>query len=509
MDNKVSFGWLIAVAFACLICLGPREGKHTPAPKREFRGIWIATFANLDWPSRKGLSPLVQQAEFEDLLDRLSSIGFNAIFVQVRPSGDAFYTSSYEPWSEFLTGKQGADPGYDPLDFMVKAAHRHQMEFHAWVNPFRAVSHLRFSSLAEEHIANRIPRWFFTHGNTLYFNPGIPEVRDYLSCVVMEVAQKYDIDGVHFDDYFYPYPKKGLRINDLATYAHYGNLNSDLANWRRNNINTFVEQVSDSLKKYNPRIKFGISPPAVWRNKREHAEGSETQADLTAYDGLFADSRKWLQNGWVDYLSPQCYHHHRYKKARFTKLASWWSENAVDRHVYIGHAAYKVKEGKWPAWRRKGELPDQIKLGRKLKGIKGGILYRAGSLEENPRQLTSQLRDKLFKYPALPPQMPWKDTVPPLPPTSIIFADRKLSWASGGFSSDNEHTWSYAVYFFPKKKRPDLDNPSYIVGITHNPFLTIPENLEDKNGSWAVTSLDRLGNESEAVFLSQPDLVGK
>jgi uncharacterized lipoprotein YddW (UPF0748 family) len=502
MGFKVTYGWLIAIA--CLLCLGPKEGKHTPAPKREFRGVWVATFANLDWPSRKGLSPLVQQAEFEDLLKNLASLGFNAVFVQVRPSGDAFYPSTYEPWSEFLTGVQGTDPGYDPLDFMVEAAHRNNLEFHAWVNPFRAVSHTRFSSLSESHIANRIPHWFFTHGNTLYFNPGVPEVRDYLSCVVMEITEQYDVDGIHFDDYFYPYPKEGLRINDLPTYARYGNQHSDLANWRRNNINVFVKQVSDSLKKYSPKVKFGISPPAVWRNKREHPLGSETQADLTAYENLFADSRLWLQQGWVDYLSPQCYHHHRYNKARFPNLAAWWSDNGKSRHVYIGHAAYKVKEGKWPAWRRKHELPDQIRLGRSLPGIRGSVLYRAGSLEEDPHKLTSELRERLFNIPALPPQMPWKDAVPPLPPKGVEIADSKLSWTSGGLAADMEQAWKYGVYFFPKKHKADLNDPQYIVALTQNPFWAIPEYLERQQGKWAVTAIDRLGNESEAVLIPQP-----
>ncbi|MEZ4688065.1 MAG: family 10 glycosylhydrolase [Bacteroidia bacterium] len=501
MDLKASSGWLLFMAFACLICLAPRESRHPAAPKREFRGVWITTFANLDWPSRKGLAPLIQQAEFEKLLDRLCAIGFNAVLVQIRPSGDAFYPSAYEPWSEFLSGKQGVDPGYDPLAFMIEAAHERNLEFHAWVNPFRGVSHTRFSSLSPGHFSNRYPHWFFTHGNSRYLNPGIPEVRDYLSCVILEIAERYEIDGVHFDDYFYPYPDEQIFIGDLDTYAHYGSSDSDLASWRRANINTFIKQVSDSLHKHSPRVKFGISPPAVWRNKREDPEGSETQADLAAYDHLFADSRKWLRQGWIDYLSPQCYHHHRYNKARFPSLATWWSENAAGRHVYLGHAAYKVKEGKWAAWRRKKEIPDQVELGRKLDGINGSIFYRAKSFEGNPFQIEDQLKDQLFKVPALPPTMPWKDNTPPMAPVSPVLTSSDLFWEPGAPASDHEKAWKYVVYFFPDKTTVNLNDPASIHTITQKTSTPIPSN---QVGTWAITGLDRLGNESEALLVESP-----
>jgi uncharacterized lipoprotein YddW (UPF0748 family) len=334
----------------------------------------------------------------------------------------------------------------------------------------------------------------------MFFNPGLPEVRDYLSCVILDIAQRYDVDGIHFDDYFYPYPKPSLRINDLATYAWYGRQDADLASWRRENIDMFIQQVHDSLQKYTPSVKFGISPPAVWRNHREDPLGSKTQADLTAYDHLFANSRRWLQQGWVDYLSPQCYHHHRYKKARFPNLASWWNENAAGRHVYLGHAAYKVQEGKWPAWRRRKELPNQLWLGRELDHIYGSILYRGGSLDGNPQQLQSQLASSLFKQPAIVPTMPWKDNIPPNAPQALQIISNQLKWEPGDIAVDQELARQYVVYHFPSKISKDLNRPEYIVTITSETSYST-EALKLKQGTWAVTALDKLANESSAATL--------
>lgn len=484
-----------------LSCLAPRETQQ--APKRELRGVWVATFANLDWPSQQGLSKEVQQQEFRALLDRIEATGFNAVFVQVRPSGDAFYNSSFEPWSVYLTGTQGQDPGYDVMAFMVEEAHKRHLEFHAWLNPFRAVSHNRFSQITSDHISTRYPEWFFDHGNTRYFDPGVPAVRDYLSCVVLDVAQRYDIDGVHFDDYFYPYPDPKIAIKDKQTFTQYKTNDETLGPWRRSNINAFVQQIGDSLKKHAPRVKFGVSPPAVWRNKREDKYGSETQADLTSYDGLYADSRQWLQQGWVDYLAPQCYHHHRYSKARFPSLVDWWNDNTFGRHVYIGLAGYKVKEGKWPAWRRKEEVPNQISLTRDYPNIQGSMLYRAGSLQGNPQKLESQLRNALFSHKALPPVMPWKDDVPPDSPTGLHLAGNHLSWRSGPPAYDGEQVAGYAIYRFPEGVKVDISNPKYLIARVQKPEFD-DDMLADMPRTFAVTALDRLHNESSPAILSFP-----
>ncbi|MFK7968835.1 MAG: glycoside hydrolase family 10 protein [Bacteroidia bacterium] len=479
-------------AILALCCLAPREPMASP--KHEFRGVWVATFANLDWPSAKGLSVAAQKAEYIELLDRIEATGFNAIFVQVRPSGDALYESSYEPWSEFLTGTQGQHPGYDPLPFLIEEAHKRGLEFHAWLNPFRAVSHTRFREIASDHISLRYPDWFITHGTIKYFNPGVPAVRDYLSCVVLEVAEKYEVDGIHFDDYFYPYPLPKTTIDDQQSFKQYSAGDIEIANWRRKNINAFIYQVSDSLKKRARHVKFGVSPPAVWRNKHTDDLGSQTHARLTAYDNLYADSRHWLQSGWVDYLAPQCYHHHRFSEARYPALVDWWNAHTYGRHVYIGHAAYKVKEGRWPAWRRPEELPNQIAQTRQSEHIQGGIMYRAKSLYGNPRGFTKQLSNNIYADKALTPLMRWKDNQAPSAPHTLSLDGTSLRW------SHNEHAMRFAVYRFPSGMFIDTDDPRFLEQITYTPSYSKAD-CEGGACIWGVTAIDLAGNESEAVML--------
>ena len=274
------------------------------SPKREFRGAWIASVANIDWPSKPGLPAAEQQQQFILLLDKLKALGCNAVIVQIRPVCDAFYNSKIEPWSHYLTGRQGEAPTpyYDPLVFMVDEAHKRNMEFHAWFNPYRALMDSKVNNNPPSHITRRHPEWTISYGGKTYLDPGIPEVREYVTSVISDVVKRYDIDAVHLDDYFYPYRVPGKPFGDAKTYARFGNGKS-LDDWRRDNVSLFIAMLNNSIKQIKPTMKLGISPFGVWRNKSKDPDGSETHGGQTNYDDLYADVVLWMQKGCLSSLS--------------------------------------------------------------------------------------------------------------------------------------------------------------------------------------------------------------
>jgi len=292
---------------------GPGRSGEGNRPKYEFRAVWVASVENIDWPSEKGLPVDSQKAEFTRLLDMHQRNGLNAVVVQIRPAADAFFPSPYEPWSEWLTGIQGQPPSpyYDPLAFMIEETHKRGMEFHAWCNPYRAVHTIGKSSVAPDHITRQHPDWFVRFEKTRYFDPGNKEVQDYVTGVIRDIVRRYDIDALHFDDYFYPYDiveggGPGKDFPDYPSYARYGNGLSK-ADWRRANVDSVIVRISKVIKEEKPHCKFGISPFAIWRNASRDPEGSNTQAGQTDYDNLYADILLWLRNGWIDYVVPQAY----------------------------------------------------------------------------------------------------------------------------------------------------------------------------------------------------------
>jgi len=380
---------------------------------KEMRGVWIASVKNLDYPSSGFLSVNEQKKEFVDMLDYFSEIGINAVFFQVRPAADAFFPSTYEPWSEWLTGTQGKapEPYYDPLKFMIKECHKRNMQFHAWINPFRAVATIEYADIAENHITNRKPEWFFTYGINKYFDPGIPEVRKYVTMIIKDIVRRYDIDGVHFDDYFYPYPIKDIRnkiipIPDYQTYITYNSGFNDIADWRRNNMDLFIKDVYDVVKKEKPYISFGVAPSGVWRNKSKDPEGSNTRG-LAHYDYLYSDILKWLKNGWIDYVAPQLYWPIGNKYADYLTLVNWWSKHTYGKQLYIGQAVYNAgKDAPSTAWRNPNELPKQIQINRKNSTVLGSIFYRANSLTANPLGFSDSLKFRYYTEHVLPPEIP-------------------------------------------------------------------------------------------------------
>jgi len=372
----------------------------------EFRAVWIATVVNIDWPSKRGLSNEEQKREFISLLDMHQKNGLNAIIMQVRPAGDALYPSTLEPWSEYLMGKQGLPPSpfYDPLSFMIAETHKRGMEFHAWINPYRAVFDINKSSISPLHLTKTHPDWFITYGDKKLFNPGLPEVWQHTNRVVRDLVTRYDIDAIHLDDYFYPYKIPGKEFNDEATYKK---LNRGLSkdDWRRSNCDTIIKQISQTIHSIKPGVQLGISPFGVWRNKSKDPEGSMTKAGVTNYDDLYADIMLWMKKGWVDYVIPQMYWEHGHALADYDELVDWWNNHSINRNLYIGHGIYRA--GTTTNWKDKNEIPYQINKLRALPNTKGSAYFSSNTFKNNPNGWNDTLQNHFYAKPALQPTMPW------------------------------------------------------------------------------------------------------
>lgn len=474
------------------------------SPKREFRGVWMASVENIDWPSKPGLTADQQKMELMEMLDANQKAGINVVMLQIRPAADALYAKGREPWSKWLTGKQGQapGPGYDPLEFAITEAHKRSIELHAWFNPYRATNDNNFAALSPNHITRIKPNWFFTYGGKKLFNPGIPEVRDYIVKVFLDVVDNYDIDGVHMDDYFYPYEIKGQHIKDALAFKNYGPGFDGIDNWRRHNVDTLIQMLNDSIHKHKPRVKFGISPFGVWANKFQNPEGSETHGGDSFYE-LFADSRKWVKKGWVDYINPQIYFPIGDRAVSFDKLLDWWSDNTYNRHLYIGMAAYRISEHRAGKFKDdRAAMPDEIKYLRNNPRVGGSVYFSSRSLLNNPLGFTDSLRDTYYKYPALPPAMLWIDSVPPNPPVNLSAVSDKdcidLKWETPPLAKDKEAVYGYVIYRFGSNEKINLNDPQYIIHIQYNdvPFYSDETVQKEKTYIYVVTALDRMKNES-------------
>lgn len=378
-------------------------------PETEFRGVWIATVANIDWPPPRATTE-VQKAEFIRILDMHKRNGMNAIIMQIRPSGDAFYPSPYEPWSQFLTGVQGKSPTpfYDPLAFMIQETHKRGMEFHAWLNPYRAEFSLGKSSISPDHMLRKRPDWFVTYGNSRYFDPANKEVQQFVINVIHDIVRRYDVDAIHMDDYFYPYPVGGRDFPDDNAYRRSGTTMSK-GDWRRSNVDSIIKNINIIIKQSKPYVKFGISPFSVWRNASDDVLGSDSKGGLTNYDHLYADILLWMRKGWIDYVTPQLYRPIGDALIDYQKLADWWAANSFGKHVYIGHGIYRALEtsSSSAAYRNRNELPNQIKILRSIPGIQGSVYFSSKSFDRNPNGWNDSLRNNYYRVPAQVPEMPW------------------------------------------------------------------------------------------------------
>jgi len=388
--------------------------QQAEPPLYEMRAAWVATVDQIDWPSRGNYQPEKQRQEFREMLDMHQKNGMNAVVVQVRPATDAFYPSQFEPWSEWLTGKQGKapDPFYDPLQFMIEETHKRGMEFHAWFNPYRAVFNIKTSSVAPNHITRQKPEWFLTYGDKKYFDPGIPEVRNYLTEAIREVVKNYAVDAIHFDDYFYPYRLPGKEFPDAKSFATFGaGMNKE--DWRRSNVDSIILQLSQMIKMEKPWMKFGISPFGVWRNSDRDPIGSPTKGGQTNYDDLYADVLLWLKKGWIDYVTPQLYWERGHKLVAYETLLDWWSKYTFGRHLYIGHGIYRVNDVNNAKWKNPEELPAQLQLLRNNEQVQGSMYFSSKSFRNNPNGWNDSLQNNYYRFKALVPIMPWLDTTAP------------------------------------------------------------------------------------------------
>jgi uncharacterized lipoprotein YddW (UPF0748 family) len=377
-------------------------------PVHEFRGVWMATVDNIDWPNRNDFNPATQRAEYIRQLNIHQRNGMNVLIGQVRPATDAFYPSPYEPWSQWLTGVQGKPPApyYDPMAFMIKEAHQRGFEFHAWCNPYRANFNIGKASIAPHHITKLYPEWFLEYGGKLYFDPGNKEGQRWVVNVIRDMVHRYDMDAIHLDDYFYPYRIPGKEFPDTASYRLYGaGMSKD--DWRRSNTDSIILAISKAIKEEKPWVKFGISPFGVWRNNDKDPMGSPTRAGVTNYDDLYADVLLWTRNGWIDYITPQLYWEIGHKLAPYEKLVEWWSRHTYGRHLYIGHGIYHALEKNNRAWQRRDQLPRQIDLLRQYSQIQGSVYFSSRSFDRNPNGWNDSLQNNYYRERVGVPPMEW------------------------------------------------------------------------------------------------------
>ena len=491
-----------AIAEPAPDALSACETDSQAPPKRQMRAEWIAGVYNIDWPTRQGLSVEDQKAELAGLYDEAVDNGLNAVFVQIRPTADAFWPSPHEPWSEWLTGVQGVDPGYDPLEYAIEEAHERNLEFHGWYNPYRVAMHDDPDLLVEDHPARQNPDWVFDYNGQLYYDPGVPEAREFVIEAMMHSVENYDLDGVHFDDYFYPYPAQGQELPDEDTYAEHGAGFDDVEAWRRDNVDTMVRQMSEAVNATKPHVKFGISPFGIWRNSSTDPEGSGTSGSQS-YDDQYADSRKWVLEGWLDYINPQVYWEIGLPVADYSVLVPWWEEvvSGTDTHLYIGQAAYKV--GNEGAWEDPGELSSHLDFNRDHPGVDGDVFYSATSLRTNAQEAMGIVVEDHYSSPALIPIKRDLGGTVPAPPRVEAGEDGTLNIGSG----PGESPAYYAVYAFDGA--PDRDRIQARCGIEDpRNMLGTVRAAEDGSATfdvsdaddttYYVTALHRLHHESRA-----------
>ena len=515
----MKFSFRFVLILLLLFVFAKNNTLRAQPPVAELRGTWIATVANIDWPSKPGLPVERQKAELDSLFDVLKAMNMNAVFMQVRPAGDAFYNSTAVPWSKFLTGEQGlppADSSYDPLQYMVKAAHDRRMELHAWLNPFRATWDLDTASLSLIHPMRTLPphlkaQWFFRYGRRYYFNPGNPFVRQHLVNVVRDIITRYDVDGIHFDDYFYPYKEQGETLNDYNEFASNPRGFTNIEDWRRDNVNKLVQEVSQVIKKYKPYLRFGIGSFGVWRNSdRDPVNGSDTRSGITSYDDLYADILLWLKNGWIDYVAPQLYWSIGYPPSDYEKLVDWWSKHVYGKHLYVGHAAYKINNSpNDPNWTKPEEISKQVTLNRANPNVKGSIYFSAKPLLRNALGVQDTLISVLYQYPALVPPMPSLSKAPPATPQICRVQGTpstvKLAWHVCDILSGDEAPHYFAIYRFDGEKVGNFRDPYNLLVTT--PFYSEDYIYEDQTAAegsyytYVVMAYNRANVES---YSSEP-----
>lgn len=492
---------LLCVFFLLLMAGGVFAQVQTGSayPKREFRAAWIQSVNGQfrGMPTEKLKQNLIGQ------LNSLQKAGINAIIFQVRPEADALYASRLEPWSRFLTGVQGKEPEpyWDPMQFMIDECHKRGMEFHAWINPYRTKTTLK-SELAPNHVYNIHPEWFVTYGDQLYFDPALPENRRHICMVVSDIVSRYDVDAIHMDDYFYPYPIKGKDFPDDASFARFGGGFSNKGDWRRSNVNVLIKKLHETIREIKPWVKFGVSPFGIYRNESSDPLGSKTKG-LQNYDDLYADVLLWAREGWIDYNIPQIYWHIGHPVADYETLVKWWARNTENRPLFIGQSVMNTVQNADPKNPSINQLPRKMALQRAYQTIGGSCQWPASAVVENAGKYRDALIAEYHKYPALPPVFDFMDNEAPAKVRKMkpVWTEDGyiLFWTAPKYKEEMNRAVQYVVYRFNDKEKVNIDDPSHIVAITRDNFYKLPYEDGKTKYRYVVTALDRLHNESKSV----------
>ena len=495
---------LVVVLTGCMSA-GESISQGASSPKHEFRGAWMHIIGQGQYAR---MTPDETRQYLIEQLDLLKQANCNAVIWQIRPQADAAYKSELEPWTRWLTGEPGKapQPVWDPLQFMIEQTHKRGMELHAWINPYRVTSSEE-DKPAPGHIYYEHPEWFLKYADgKLYFDPGLPECRDFIDTVVRDILVRYDIDALHMDDYFYPYPVTGVDFPDTTSYNIYG-LGWDKNDWRRHNVDLLIEQLHNTIQEVKPWVRFGISPFGIWRNKASDPDGSETNG-LECYDALFADCIKWTAEGWVDYMVPQLYWELEHKLASDLVLMHWWNDHANGRHMYFGQAVRNVMthqdiadEGGNPS--NPTQLDHKMRLQRAMQDVHGVTWWPGYTVTENFKGVLDSLASNQTRYKALIPAYTWLDDKAPhaVHDVKVKKVDGKkcLVWRAHATDDAMQQAVRYVIYRFPKGKKGDISNAANILDITCETSLVLPDGGKGK-WQYAVTALDRCWNESAPAW---------
>jgi len=469
--NKLHYKACITILLLAITFLASAQ-YNTLNPKYEMRGVWVATVANIDWPSQAGLSEKEQKQEALSIITHAKKLGLNTIFLQVRPASDVLYHSKLEPWSSVLTGHAGQSPKYDPLEYWIQEAHNQGLELHAWINPYRASMNLE-DELPQKHPFHTTPKMFVEYGNKLYYNPAEPASKAHINKVVKELVSNYAIDGIHMDDYFYPYPIKDKVFPDSISFERYGKATyTDINTWRRENVNQAILAIQKTIKDVKPWVQFGISPFGVWRNKKDDPRGSDSNAGTTNYDGLHADILLWMENKWIDYVAPQLYWGTSHPIANYTKLANWWNDNHYEIPVYIGHGIYKIGNDK-PDWQDSNQLPFQLNSVRHYQNLNGSIFFSYKHFNRELQGLQDSLQTNFYKSKAITPHIESNKTRNTITIKKIKAGGRKIKWKVNKVHKNTPT--KYIIYMYKGLDAFNPDDPKYIRDICYQTNYKLPK----------------------------------
>ncbi|GHT74951.1 hypothetical protein AGMMS50262_08960 [Bacteroidia bacterium] len=489
MKRKVSTLFALYLLFSC-VCFSQIT------PKREFRGAWIHVIGQGQY---KNMSVPAMKQYFINLLDSLQAYHINALIFQVRPCADAFYPSDIEPCSKYLTGQQGQSLSefFDPMQFLIEESHKRCIEFHAWLNPYR-VTASENDQLSYSHVYFQHPEWFVRYGKQIYFDPGLPQSREFICRVVKDIVSRYDVDAIHMDDYFYPYPISGEKFPDDDSFSLYAPMQgfypSQRDDWRRNNVNMLIQDVKRTIILTKPWVRFGISPFGIYRNKKNTPDGSGSNTrGLQNYDNLYADIKLWVQKGWIDYNIPQLYWEIGHSAADYETLIHWWSYNNYGAHLYIGQDVDRTMKA--------NQLAQKMQLERSLPAIYGNCFWPGYELLRNNGGIVDSLKNHYQPYPALIPAYLHQHAKPPKEVKSLKAEwtpkGYVLHWTRNGDPRNPEKAQYYVVYCFKNKEKNNLNDPSKIVCVTRETSVVLPYHKGKEKRKYVVTSVDRFHNETK------------